>query len=653
MTKLTYQPHIDGLRAIAVLSVLIYHIDNSWLPGGFVGVDIFFVISGFLITRIISNAILENKFSIEVFYNRRIKRILPVYFLVSSVSIIFALLIFFPGDLNGFADSLLSSTFFVSNFYFWQSSGYFSSAIELKPLVHTWSLSVEEQFYVFWPLTLILVYKFKNSFFKKLSFFSFFTVSLILSCILSKSNPEFAYYSIFTRAFELLIGAIAAIYIKDSMSTSKALSYSGFILIIISFIVIDKYSNFPGIIALLPCIGAVFLIISGNSNTLPIRLLESKIAVSIGLVSYSLYMWHWPILAFARYYFTNLNNMTVFFLVALMFGLSYLTRYTIEEKVMRSQLSFKQSFSFLFLLPALAFLAIASYIHLNDGIKSRFSSEVLTLIEQTQSGVSKCSRERFELIFDGECYIKSTVEESQKKRILLWGDSHANHFRGFFEEVAKNEPIDIYEMSFPGCPPIAGIYRINRNYSESCYSHNIKIQELLLAKEKFDYVALAANWANYPKAANLADDKNKEISTQNSERAFYDNLSRQLRLFSQRGIKVIFLNSVPNFKNNASQCQIKNLVFGYPEEKHCQRPVQEIIQLREYYDEFVTKTIRPLDNVFVLDFIDYFCRRGSCKAFIDGNMMYRDQNHITEHASKLLYQEFFDSEKNLQTMLEE
>jgi hypothetical protein len=245
------------------------------------------------------------------------------------------------------------------------------------------------------------------------------------------------------------------------------------------------------------------------------------------------------------------------------------------------------------------------------------------------------------------------LETPEKKKILLWGDSHANHFRGFFEEVAKNEPIDIYEMSFPGCPPIAGIYRINRNYSETCYSHNIKIQELLLAREKFDYVALAANWANYPKAANLADDENKEISIRNSERAFYDNLSMQLRLFSQRGIKVIYLNSVPNFKNNASQCQIKNLVFGYPEKKHCQRPVQEIKQLREYYDEFVTKTIRPLDSVFVLDFVDYFCRHGSCKAFIDGNMMYRDQNHITERASKLLYQEFFDSEKNLQTMLEE
>lgn len=653
MTKLAYQPHIDGLRAIAVLSVLIYHIDNSWLPGGFVGVDIFFVISGFLITRIISNAILANKFSIKVFYNRRIKRILPVYFLVSSVSIIFAMLIFFPRDLNGFADSLLSSTFFVSNFYFWQSSGYFSSAIELKPLVHTWSLSVEEQFYVFWPLTLILVYKFKKPSYKKFSFFVFFTVSLILSYILSKSDPEFAYYSIFTRVFELLIGAIAAIYVKDSMSGSKALSYSGFILIIVSFIVIDKYSNFPGIIALLPCIGAVFLMISGKSNTLPIKLLESKLAVSIGLVSYSLYMWHWPILAFARYYFTNLSNMIVFFLVALMFGLSYLTRYTIEEKVMRSQLSFKQSFSFLFLLPALAFLAVASYIHLNDGLKSRFSPEILTLIEQTQSGVSKCSRERFELTFDEECYIKSPLETPEKKKILLWGDSHANHFRGFFEEVAKNEPIDIYEMSFPGCPPIAGIYRINRAYSETCYSHNIKIQELLLAREKFDYVALAANWANYPKAANLADVENKEISIMNSKRAFYDNLSMQLRLFSQRGIKVIYLNSVPNFKNNASQCQIKNLAFGYPEEKHCQRPVQEIKQLREYYDEFVTNTIRPLDNVFVLDFVDYFCRHGSCKAFIDGNMMYSDQNHITEHASKSLYQEFFDSEKNLQTMLEE
>ena len=659
MSKLAYQPHIDGLRAVAVLSVLIYHINNTWLPGGFVGVDIFFVISGFLISGIISKAILEKNFSIKVFYNRRIKRILPVYFFVSSVSTLFALLIFFPSSLKGFADSLISSTFFVSNFYFWKSSGYFSSAIELKPLVHTWSLSVEEQFYVFWPLTLVLVYKFKTLLYKKLSLFTFVIVSLFLSYFLSDSDPEFAYYSIFTRAFELLIGAVAAIYIKDSFSESKILSYGGFLLIIISFITINKSVNFPGIIALLPCLGAVFLIVSGKSNTLPIKFLESKVAVSIGLVSYSLYMWHWPILSFARYYFVNLSNTLILSLVILMFCLSYLTRYTIEEKIIRSQLPFKQSFNFFFLLPALVFLSLAAYIHTNDGLKSRFSPEILTLIEQTYSKASICSEEQFNLTLHDECYIRESEQNSDKKpkeirkRILLWGDSHANHFRGFFEELAKNEPFDIYEMSFPGCPPIAGIYRINRTYSQSCYSHNIKAQELLLRGEKFDYVALAANWQNYPKASNLADDENKEISIENSERAFYSNLRQQLELFSQKGIKVIFLNSVPNFTKNASQCQLKNFVFGHPEERSCQRPVEEIKEDRIDYDLFINKNVRSLDNVYVLDFVDFFCRQGVCKTYIDGGMMYRDQNHITEFASKQLYKKYFGSKKTLKSMIDE
>jgi peptidoglycan/LPS O-acetylase OafA/YrhL len=649
MSKLIYQPHIDGLRAVAVLSVLIYHINNSWLPGGFIGVDIFFVISGFLITKIISTSIIDGNFSLKIFYNRRIKRILPVYFLVSSVSICFAWLLFFPKDLIGFANSLLSSTFFISNFYFWKTSDYFSSAIELKPLVHTWSLSVEEQFYVFWPLTLAILYKFKSGISKKLSILIFIIISIFLSYLLSKSDPQFAYYSIATRGFELLVGAFAALYTKESLLKSKVLSYLGAILIVISFIVINKKIDFPGVIALIPCIGAVCIIVSAKSNTLINRILETKVAVSIGLISYSLYMWHWPILAFAKYYYTHLTGIHILLLVLLMFLLSYITRYTIEQKIMHAQYGLRKSLGYVFITPAIIFMLFAAYINFNAGVPTRFSAEERVLIEQTYSNRHACSKERFILDFDDECFIKSF--KTNNKKILLWGDSHANHFSGFFEEVAKHEAVDVYKMSFPGCPPIAGVYRINRTYSESCYLHNFRVQELLLNTNNFDYVALAANWSNYPLGANLADDDNKEISISNSKRAFYNNLQKQLELFSSKGIKVIFLDSVPNFKSNASQCQLKNIIFGYPKQQFCERSLMAIKKERLAYDYFIKNVISATDNIFVLDFMDFFCRKSVCKTLFDGEMMYRDQNHITDSASRSLYQRTFKDGRTLLAVL--
>jgi hypothetical protein len=294
-------------------------------------------------------------------------------------------------------------------------------------------------------------------------------------------------------------------------------------------------------------------------------------------------------------------------------------------------------------------MLFATYIIFNAGVPNRFSAEEQVLIEQTYSNRHTCSKERFILDFDEECFIKSF--KTNKKKILLWGDSHANHFSGFFEEVANHEAIDVYKMSFPGCPPIAGVYRINRTYSKSCYMHNLRVQELLLNTNKFDYVALAANWSNYPLGANLADDVDKEISISNSKRAFYSNLQKQLELFSNKGIKVIFLDSVPNFKSNASQCQLKNIIFGYPKQQFCERSLMAIKKERMDYEYFIKNVISSSNNIFVLDFMDFFCRKGVCKTLFDGEMMYRDQNHITDSASRSLYQRTFKDGRTLLAVL--
>jgi hypothetical protein len=332
-----------------------------------------------------------------------------------------------------------------------------------------------------------------------------------------------------------------------------------------------------------------------------------------------------------------------------MFSLSYITRYTIEQKIMHAKFGLGKSLGYIFIAPALIFLLIVTYINFNNGVTNRFSAGELALIEQTYPRDHTCSKEWISLDFENNCFIEST--KGNKQKILLWGDSHANHFTGFFEEVAKKEAFDIDIISFPGCPPIAGVYRINRTYSESCYLHNQRVQKLLLKKNKFDYVALAANWANYPLGPHLADNNNKDMSTANSERAFYSNMKKQLKLFSDNGIKVIYLNSVPNFKNNANQCQLKNLIFDYPEEEYCKRKTTDLEQHRLIYDEFVKDEMTSLNDVFILDFVGLFCENEICAPSIDGELIYSDSNHISDHGSRVLYNKTFKEGNTLLRML--
>jgi peptidoglycan/LPS O-acetylase OafA/YrhL len=638
MSNIKYHPHIDGLRAVAVLSVFIFHIENSLLPGGFIGVDIFFVISGYLITSILKRSLQNETYSIKEFYKKRIKRVLPVYYLVAITSFIFAWFIHLPKDFVSFSDSLIASTLFVSNFYFWLTSNYFSGAIELKPLVHTWSLSVEEQFYIFWPLLLAFFFKANKKILIVLCV-SIFAISLSASYVFSNTHPSFAYYSIVTRAFELMLGAIAALfYIEKTAMQSRMLSYIGFILITYALIVTSKYDSFPGVIALIPCIGTVFIIVSGSVKTIPIRLLESKLLVYIGLISYSLYMWHWPLLSFARYYYTELTSYQIILIVGVIFLISYLSRTYIEQRVIKSPLNFKKSICYFFLVPSVLIIVAATSIKLDMGKENRFTQEENRLISQTYSSAHDCSKERFNLDFEDKCYIKSQLStEKGNKSILLWGDSHVEHFQVFFQLLADKESVDIYQMSFPGCPPISGVYRINRSYSNSCYEHNKRVLNFLLNNNQFDYVALAANWQNYAQGSNLADDLDKTISIENSARAFEVNLAEQLSQLSARNIKIIYLNSVPNFESNAAQCVLKNKIFGYPEASTCVTERKNVNKRRESYNEFLHTYVIPNNNILFLDFINDICDDKYCSPYIDGNIMYRDQNHLSNIGSQYLF----------------
>ena len=311
-----YRAEIDGLRALAVLPVILFHGGFELFSGGFVGLDVFFVISGYLITTIIISEMAEGKFSIVNFYERRARRILPALFFVMAACLPFAWLWLMPSDLKDFGQSLIAVSIFSSNILFWLESGYFDTAAELKPLLHTWSLAVEEQYYIFFPLFIMLTWRLGLKWILILLSIVFF-VSLGAAQWGAYNSPTATFFLLPTRGWELLVGVFAAFYLKynnhlKSHSLNQVLSLLGFGMIIYSIIAFDKTTPFPSLYALIPTIGTGLLILCAVPKTMIHKLLSLKFIVGIGLISYSAYLWHQPLLAFARYrVFIELSDITV------------------------------------------------------------------------------------------------------------------------------------------------------------------------------------------------------------------------------------------------------------------------------------------------------------------------------------------------------
>ncbi len=301
-----YRAEIDGLRALAVVPVVLFHAGFYLFSGGFVGVDVFFVISGYLITSIIINEMRDGTFSLMNFYVRRAKRILPALFLVMLVCIPFSFVFFLPIAMKDFSQSLMAVPAFLSNVLFLTESGYFEQEAELKPLLHTWSLAVEEQYYIIFPL-LLMVLGFLGRQGVVLALALLLIVSLAAAEWATSHMPAAAFYLLPMRAWELLIGALAALYLQRREVSlppiaMQAGSLLGLGLIVVAIFAYDESTPFPGVYALLPTIGTALIIVFARPGTWVNRLLGLKLLVGLGLISYSLYLWHQPLFAFARYH---------------------------------------------------------------------------------------------------------------------------------------------------------------------------------------------------------------------------------------------------------------------------------------------------------------------------------------------------------------
>ena len=374
---MVYRKEIDGLRTLAVIPIILLHGGFDWLSGGYVGVDIFFVISGYLITSIILKEKEAGIFTIAGFYERRVRRILPALFFVLLATLPFAWLWLLPHELINFGESLIAVPIFSSNFLFLQESGYFAEDAELIPLLHTWSLAVEEQFYIFFPLIMIVFWSLGKRW-----LLAIISLIALLSLGLTewgwREFPDANFYLIPTRAWELMAGVLVAFYLYYKRQPSGIIcqpaSFLGLALIIYAIIFLDKSVPFPSLYALIPVLGSVLIILFTVPNSLVYKLLSLRLMVGIGLISYSAYLWHLPLFAFARIY--NIDELAPW-LIGLLSIVTLLLAYfswRFVERPFRNKQRFtrKQIFVMGF-VGSLVFIAIGAGLIASDGAMFRYA----------------------------------------------------------------------------------------------------------------------------------------------------------------------------------------------------------------------------------------------------------------------------------------
>lgn len=511
-----YRTEIDGLRALAVMPVILFHAGFESFSGGFVGVDVFFVISGYLITTIIISEMTEGKFSIINFYERRARRILPALFFVMAICLPFAWFWLTPSALNNFGQSLVAVSIFSSNILFWFESGYFDTAAELKPLLHTWSLAVEEQYYILFPIFLMLIWKLGiKSVSVLLSVVFLISLSVAVWATQYTTNPRIvsgAFFLLPTRGWELLIGAFTAFFLQysthlKSHTANQVLSLLGLGMIFYSIFSFDETTPFPSLYALIPTIGTGLLILCTVPKTLVHKLLSLKFIVLIGLISYSAYLWHQPLFAFARHRIIGeLSDVQIIILCLSSLLLAYFSwRYV--EAPFRNKAIFTKNRIFLFsVMGILIFSIIGMFFQLNIILKS--SPNVLKNIPFTS--LSEKMEVVGEVCFDNELMEQGDFryciigDKQAERSILLFGDSHIQAIQYSLDKKLRKEKIrGIYLKNIKYCDTtIFTTNRRNKNEKSVLNCPN-SFSAALDYFSDADYLVLLSRWSMkyfYPKS---------------------------------------------------------------------------------------------------------------------------------------------------------
>ena len=555
-TSHTYRRDIDGLRGLAVLLVVLFHATGS-VRGGFIGVDVFFVISGYLITGIIVREMEAQSFSFAAFWERRIRRIVPASVVMTVATVGLASIVLLPDDFMGFGRSVIAHALMVSNFYFWNDSGYFAAASDQKPLLHTWSLAVEEQFYLVFPFLCWIIMKWSSrkegQLFLRHVFLKVFVALMILSFVFSivmvSRDPTSAFYLLPSRAWELLLGASLACFPSRWLAAPakycKAASIVGVTMILVSAFQLRDSMPFPGLLALPSCLGAAFLIwAQGSTQPLPPRywlriVLESRVLVGLGLISYSLYLWHWPFLAYWEYLDVSFSKTTSHLmrltLVLLALGLAYASWRWIETPFRKRGGVFPhRNFVFVAALTLFAVLLGLGWLVLSlQGMPERWPQKALKFAGAVKRmGVDEQGKaNNLDATLRQDPPSFGSQLPGAPVHVLVWGDSHAMCISPALEELCKEKGLRGYLTSYSSTPPLLGFVQPSTNglFDKTPVWGQAILK--LVKNQKIPHVILVGYWQRY---------------TQWSTPKCLAALKETIREFSLAGAKVWILKDVPN-----------------------------------------------------------------------------------------------------------
>jgi len=635
-----YRSEIDGLRAVAVLPVILFHAGVTAFSGGYVGVDVFFVISGYLITTILYTEIREDRFSLLTFYERRARRILPALMFVCLCCLPFVVAWMIPAQQQDFARSLMSVFVFGSNIYFWRASDYFAAEAEEVPLLHTWSLAVEEQYYLLFPLLLLLLLRYRDR--VTISVLVAVTIgSLALAEYASWEYPGANFYLLPTRAWELLCGSLCALILaRRGPMQSDVLAGLGLAMIVLSIFLFDKTTRFPSVYAVLPVLGSVLVILCATERTWVARVLSLKAVVAIGLISYSAYLWHQPIFAFARI------RAGAEPAIWIMLGLSVLAlvlaavswrfveqpfrrRGTGDAKVVRRRVLATA------LVTSVAFVAIGYSGFTKAGLFwGRFNDPVLTAyLDEQFNPVRGLARNCGPSTLEGE-----TCRTGDDPVIAIWGDSFAQHIVPAIQ-ASTDDKLPIVQLTLPRCGPFADTApytaNIGMSWSRSCAAFNNDVLDWLRNSPSVQYVVLSSPFRAYV---------SEEWQVLHKGELMPSSLDLAVRLFRETLAEIeamdktpIVISPTPQSGHNIGRCLAMRTWVGADTDV-CDFLLEDAAEITRLTSTFIDLIAEEGHEVVRLS--DYMCPAGRCETKIGDTFIYFDAAHMTAAGARLIGERF-------------
>ncbi len=636
-----YRAEIDGLRALAVVPVILFHAGFELFSGGYIGVDVFFVISGYLITTILIDDIENDRFSIINFYERRARRILPALFFVMLCCIPFAWMWMLPNQLKDFSQSFVAVTLFASNVLFWFESDYFDAAAEEKPLLHTWSLAVEEQYYLLFPIFLFLLWRFG----KDRTFWAIVVVAVVsfaLSEWGSKREPEANFYLAPFRAWELFAGSITAFIVqKKGVRANNLLSLLGLAAILYPIFVYHEATPFPGIYALAPVAGVALIILFADQRTVAGKILNMRVFVGIGLISYSAYLWHQPLFAFARIRSIELPQSSVMGLLAVVSLLLAIISYRYVEQPFRNknaysrQQIFATSFTF-----ALACVLLGAVGFANGGFSHRFNQETFADWEDT----SHCTRQGVRSTDQLSDLTTTCFTPAREKKFILIGDSHAETVSKSLRSVIEANNGALITLIDKGCLPVPGTSR--QPTQRNCiFAKNLFWE---LANQTDAKVILAARWRLYldgqrfdngEGGVEYGDSWANHVIHDASQDVYRHVYTELVNLASAN--EILVLSQIPEAGWKVPEVAAKIRKFEGTNSVNISTSYSVYLQKNKRVNQLLD-ALATHNAISVLRTENIVCDKSTqrCSNTVNGRSLYRDDNHPSPQYSDLIARKF-------------